>query len=311
MKTPIAILCGDLHLSQHAPPARARGDWFAAMARPLHELRDLSEGMKVPILCTGDVFDKWNPPPELINFAIRNLPRMYAVPGQHDLPYHIGADVDKSAFGTMVQVDRIRKLDWNSHVAESQALIDGAFVYGFGWGTEIPNFSEYFAKEKLHKLLRVAIVHAYCWQEDFAYTGASNKSHVKNWAKLFDQFDVVAFGDNHKGFIYAPTKGPVIMNCGGFMRRKSDEKDRRPMVGILYADGSIDPHYLNTKGEVFDESESVKVKERDNDEIENFVQRLSEVEPETFDFAGALRRWLEENKTTEGVRQMILESIAK
>ena len=115
----IALLVGDIHLSAKAPLCRAKEpDWFEAMARPLMELVDLqkqigkeSDGIP-PILCAGDVFDRWNSPPELINFALEYLPpQMYSIPGQHDLPNHNYNEIDRSAYWTLVAANKITNVE--------------------------------------------------------------------------------------------------------------------------------------------------------------------------------------------------------
>ena len=108
----VAIACADIHLQHTAPICRSgEPDWYAAMARPLEELRGLQENYDCPILCAGDVFNHWNNcPPELINWAIKHLPKMYAIPGQHDLPQHRLDDVRKSAYWTMVEAGVIENL---------------------------------------------------------------------------------------------------------------------------------------------------------------------------------------------------------
>ena len=99
----IAIFAADLHLSLKAPIWRStEQDWFEAMLRPLVELRTLATLHNCPIVYAGDIFDKWNSPPELINFAIEHLPKGHAIPGQHDLPLHNYEDIRKSAYWTLV-----------------------------------------------------------------------------------------------------------------------------------------------------------------------------------------------------------------
>ncbi len=79
-----AIFVSDIHLSAKPPALRhLEPNWFEAMARPIREMRRLAEKLDVPVICGGDIFDFWNPPAELISFAIQELPKLYAVPGQH------------------------------------------------------------------------------------------------------------------------------------------------------------------------------------------------------------------------------------
>ena len=83
----IALLCSDIHLSLNSPICRGldRERWFETMAHYLKKLKDIAKDHAVPIVCAGDVFDKWNSPPELINFALKHLPEMYAILPNHNL----------------------------------------------------------------------------------------------------------------------------------------------------------------------------------------------------------------------------------
>jgi len=82
-----AILCSDLHLREDTPICRT-DDYKAAQAKKVEWLQHLADTHCCPILCAGDVFDNWNISAEMATWAIENMPTMYAIPGQHDLPSH-------------------------------------------------------------------------------------------------------------------------------------------------------------------------------------------------------------------------------
>src|SRR5574340_1610341 len=75
----VAILCSDIHLSHRPPLARAcEDDWYGVQAGYLQQVFTLAgdvgkpRGMRgVPIVIAGDIFDKPQPPVELVNFALR------------------------------------------------------------------------------------------------------------------------------------------------------------------------------------------------------------------------------------------------
>jgi hypothetical protein len=118
---PIAVLCSDIHLSLKQPPCRA-DDWLSVQKGYLVQLKSLAcaakelwlgnrntTGRPIPILCAGDIFDKWNSPPELIRFALEHLPDgMICVPGQHDLPNHSFEEIHRSAYGVLREAGKIR-----------------------------------------------------------------------------------------------------------------------------------------------------------------------------------------------------------
>ena len=104
-----AIAISDLHLTLNTPSCRAEKDWLEVMSGYFQQVKDYHQqvegipyGNVVPIICAGDVFDRPNPPIELVNWAIRTLPTMYSVPGQHDLVHHNLSDIKKSAYWTLV-----------------------------------------------------------------------------------------------------------------------------------------------------------------------------------------------------------------
>ena len=115
MKKPhrIAILCSDLHLSLQRPACRADDDWMGVQAGYLNQLKQLAVDSNysfgtLPIAFAGDLFDKWNVQPELINFALEHLPDgMICVPGQHDLPNHRLDQVHRSGYGVLVAAGKI------------------------------------------------------------------------------------------------------------------------------------------------------------------------------------------------------------
>lgn len=297
---PIAVLCADLHLSLLPPPARAEEpNWFAAMARPLHELGRLARQEDVPILCAGDVFHRWDAPPELINFALAHLPPMYAIPGQHDLPYHNHEDLDKSAFGTLVRAGKITLLS-----PDRPTLLPGGFAWGFGWNTPITPL----AQDTPFSGVAIAVVHAYCWQHKASYQGADEGAHVRAFRDRLFGYDAAVFGDNHKGFL-KEFPGLTLFNCGGFMRRRTDEAGSSPMVGLLYDNGRVRPYPLDTSHDKFSQATPTVQQEHEAAEIEAFVRRLGETQPESFDFAAAVVHFIEAHEVAPGVKQILLEAI--
>jgi len=133
MSNVIAILCSDIHLCHTPPVARsAEPDWYVAMERQLDELRAVAEQHGAPIVCAGDIFDRWNSPPELINFAIQSSPKMHSIPGQHDLPHHRYEDMQRSAYWTLVAAGVLTDLGTVPKVVSNWLA-----VHPFPWGFPI------------------------------------------------------------------------------------------------------------------------------------------------------------------------------
>lgn len=302
----VAIACADIHL-QHTAPACRTGEpnWYKAMARPLDEMRALAEKYEIPILCAGDVFNIWNSGPELINWAIKHLPKMYAVPGQHDLPQHRLDDVRKSAYWTLVEAGVIENLPISIPM-----YLEGSFstAYGFPWGVPIelaPEPEPDTATQARQHDLKIAIAHQYRWIKGHCYTGAQTNARVSMAQGLTD-FDVVIFGDNHSGFLTKVGSKTTVFNCGTLMRRKSDEAYYQPQVGLIYSDGCVVPHLLDTSEDQLDstkkeapETETVRM------DVREFLGQLTNLSKTSLDYQFAIERYIEDNEVGEATKQIL------
>lgn len=297
----IAIVCSDIHLS-HKPPLARSGepDWYAAMARPLSELRGLHSDYGVPVVIAGDIFDRWNSPPELIRFALDNLPKgAWVIPGQHDLPYHDYGSLNRSALGVLIKAGWVNLLPPDGQVPFKVTNGQAQFrVTGFAWGMPIqPSISKIG--------LQVAVIHAYCWKQGNSYYDAGEESNVKSFFSQLKGYDVAIFGDNHTPF-EAKSGSLRIFNCGGFMRRKSDEANLRPSCGLLHADGRITRHYFDISQDVLERTTDDSPNPMDSSEIEAFVKSLTKLDCDPLDFAAQLRI-VTEKESRSHVQQILRE----
>lgn len=291
----IAIFCSDFHLTETAPPARsAEPDWMEAQDRMLRQLVVLAGSHVCPIICAGDLFDRHNPSPALINWTIDHLPKMYAVPGQHDLPHHRYEDVDRSAYWTLVKAGMI--IDLNV-----KTWCDFRF-YGFPWevGVREPRISDVSK--------RVAVSHRFVWTKTTGYSGAPDTGTVKAIAKLYEGYDVAVFGDNHQGF----SKGgvPAIFNCGCLIRRKANERGYKPRVGLLRGDGTVDSHFLDISEDVWadqpdDEPDMPEMVE----DLRDFIAELKDSSVDVVDFEESVNRWMAEHDCSDPVRKILKEVV--
>jgi hypothetical protein len=288
----IAILCSDIHL-QHRPPAvRAAEDWYDAMRRPLLELKALQKKYDCPVICAGDVLTHWThpqSPPELINFAIQHLPKMHAIPGQHDLPHHSLKEIRRSAFWTLVEASVIVPA-WSVCRASSQLI-----VHGFPWGAS-------FDKCRRENLpgMHIAAVHKYVWIEGCGkFPGAPEDGHANEVRKNLRGYDLIVSGDNHMPFSFGK-----IWNCGSLMRRTVSEKQHKPRVGLLHDSGKVESHYLMTEHDVFIEQE-----EEQMNISSEFVEELKTLVSDSIDFEGAVRKCAQTAR--QPVRDIMLEALGE
>jgi DNA repair exonuclease SbcCD nuclease subunit len=290
----IALLIADIHLSQKAPVARSsEGDWYVAMERYLKQVRELKRiNGDCAILCAGDIFDKWNAPPEVINFALDKLPDdMICIPGQHDLPLHNIGDISKSAYWTLKKVGKIIHIGTGMKVS-----IPDFVVWGFPYGSQVVQY------EGKDSRVKIAMVHDYCWIQGSDYPGAPKEKRLGYRSKSLAGYDVSVFGDNHKGFSVGP-----VFNCGALIPRSSDESNYRPRVGMLHDDGVVITHTLDTTEDCWlvDDS-SLRQEQEDDVGLKNLVTELNELEQSTLDFRQAMKRYLA-GKIEEDVKKVLLE----
>ncbi len=276
----LAILTSDFHLSHNVPVARSsESNWYEAMKRPLDELKSLAEKYRTPIICAGDVFDKWNSPPELINFAIDVLPMMYTIPGQHDLPNHRLDEIDRSAYWTLVKAGKIKHLEkWEFFQSDKLS------ISAFAWGEEIlPHDQD---RQPENDRIQLAVVHHYLYtNKSNSYPGVSKENHISRI--YLKGFDAAVFGDNHISHL-TETSEISIFNAGTLMRRKIDEINYKPQVGLLHDDGSITPHYLDTSEDKFIDIEEARGKEQLEIDADEFLKELKGLGSDSLDFRHAV-----------------------
>lgn len=306
----LAILLADVHLSLKPPIWRsAEPDWLEAQARPLNEVKLLQQKYGCPVICAGDIFDKWNSSPELINFALANLPdSMYTIPGQHDLPNHQYSDIHRSAYWTLVGAGKIISLPQNSFLT-----LPNITLWGFPFGNELEGCLGLEGRLSNGDELCVAIVHSYVWIDGYSYPNApEDKKFGKRISGIKDNkwlgYDVVVYGDNHKGFLTQVEK-TQIFNCGTLMRRKSDEIDYIPQVGLLLDTGVVIPHFLDISKDEY----IAEAKERVEPLLEmgDFFDELGKLGKTALDFKEAMKEFLRTPSVSSEVKQIIFDAMEK
>lgn len=297
-KQVIAITCSDVHLS-HAPPlARsAEPDWYAAQKRPLDELRELMIKHKCPLIIAGDIFDRWNPPLELVNKALVDLPPAFCVVGQHDLPHHRYEDIKKSAYWNLVEHGKIRNLEPGKPMA-----VDNMVLWGFPYGFPVTPCD----KPIKEFCVNVAVVHAYLWTKTTGYPGADPAKRLKACRKNFQGYEAVVVGDNHRGFLNGR-----VCNNGTLMRRKADERDYVPQVGLIHADGSISRTSLDCSKDRFLEPEELASAVTAGLDLSDFIETLEGMGDAALDVDEMVSRCLEKMKASETVKTAVLKAFSK
>lgn len=292
----ISLFCSDLHLSHNAPVFRSNEpNWYEAMLRPIEELKNLQREYDCPVFCAGDIFDKWNAPAQLINFALKNLPEMYAVPGQHDLPDHSLKEVEKSAFWTLVQAGKIKLL--SSNFTKAFFLTPNTHVSGFAFGEKIVSGQ---SNRNLH---HIAIIHQYNWIPKCNYIGARTENLVSTDRKEFEGYDLVVSGDNHQWF-KAKTKSGIFWNCGSLMRRHANEKHYFPTVGMLTENGQMFGYDLSISSDKYIEVDDKREEAKEMD-LQKLVKSLRSLNSSKTDFVKTVEEFMQKYGSDEEVQKIM------
>lgn len=289
------ILGADFHFSHQVPTTVPnREEWYATMGRRLDELKSLSREYNVPIVCAGDFFNSWNEPPELINFIISKAPQFYGVPGQHDLPHHSIEDIGKSAYWTLVEAKVIHNLFLNHPVPTTYCNL-----HGFPFGKEIKPL-----KSPHDFAVEVAVIHKYLWISGKGYKDAPKENRLKKWKRNLRGYDIAVVGDNHQSF-QTMCGNCRVFNTGPLFRRRSDEMQIRPSVGLLHFDKTITRHYFDTSK---DKHVANAIIEGERINMGEVISELTSLGDKSLDFDEAVRQAMDKMKVSKGVRHAILEA---
>ena len=288
----IVIFVSDIHLQSKVPPLRYNEEnWYAAMARPLKVLRDMADATHAPVVCAGDIFTRWNSSPELINFALENLPDgMYAIPGQHDLPEHSVDEISRSAFWTLVMCGKIKPIGKCTCIRENPTV----WATGFAYGDDVEKFP---SSDPACNVFHIAVAHEYVWIPGHQFDVADKSKNLRSVISRAHEgkwlgYDAVVFGDNHNGFITKVYNTPVI-NCGALMRRHSNEIDYKPFFGMMYENGTIEKYYLPQGGEKVMPLAKTEEAEAHELNTENLFEEMKSLSNKAYDFGVAIQRFLD------------------
>ncbi len=295
----IAVFASDIHLCHTPPVAREHEpNWYDAMLRPVMQLQAIVDETGAALFYAGDIFDRWNAPAELINWALAYLPPGWAIPGQHDLPQHNYGDIRRSAYWTLVAAGKLVNM-----IPGDPYRTNGWAFYGYPWKHPIVPLH---ANEHT-----CAIVHAYIWGEGSGYKDAPEEQRITAYASQLEGYDVAVFGDNHIGFL-GQCGATRVLNNGGFMRRRTDEVHYRPHVGLLLRDGTVIRRELDCTEDILTVNADIKIMEfaAEIGGAADFIRELGALGAGGgMDFREAVRQYCNTQTISDRARKALLSSI--
>jgi predicted phosphodiesterase len=269
----------------------------------MHQLRNLHlKHNKAPIFIAGDLLNAWNCSPHLLSHIMlwfRELP-VFAIPGNHDVPHHNYFDLPKSGYWTLVEAGTINHL-----TPGGTHTIGNVVIHPFPHGHSVTPCSW---KDKSSLCFHVALIHDFFYTKSTGYPGAPEANRYSAWTKRIEGYDVAVWGDNHQPVLLKPEGKTICLNCGTFIRRHSDEKDVKPGVGMLWSDGTVTRHLLDTSKDMWlrVDEEITKVEKCLELDLAEFARDLSNMDTERMDYARTVLQWIKKSDTPDRVKEIIL-----
>ncbi len=300
MKNVDFIVCSDIHYRENIPVSRV-DDYFQEQRNKIMFIKALQERHGCPVLCAGDVFDKWRISPEFESWAIDCWPdKFITIPGQHDLPQHNILNFPKSSLHVLKVADKaiVINYDFERHYED----IDGLLISGFPWGAE-PE------KAPKNKKFKVALIHTLTVEDDSDFlVEMAGATPAKELMRLLSGYDLIVSGDNHKRFI-RETEKQLLINPGSMMRMKADQYSHEP--GVYLVNKNLEYEFVKfpfMKKEVITR-EHIEKEEKRDERIEAFVKRIDTDYSISLSFEENLEAFIAKNKTRKGVKDIIWEAV--
>ncbi len=245
---PLALVCSDLHLSPGPPAARIEeSDWPRAMKSQMLWLFEQAKKYNVPLVIAGDIFDKAIADSRFISSVIAlfqqcDMP-IYAVPGNHDLPYHSYTNRHESAYGILEIVSVIQNIDQTITYKIADKTVT---LHGYYWNRPFSDPPPFDAD-----YLNIAVIHKYVYDTNTGHVGADLSSRCDNQLSAMPcSYDFLVYGDNHTPF-HKVSPNTTLINCGSFFRRSQSDKNLKPAAYLLKSDRSFETIYVPLEGQTF------------------------------------------------------------
>ncbi|MFA5152430.1 MAG: metallophosphoesterase [Clostridia bacterium] len=294
---PSAILCSDIHLREReANPVCRLDSYWDAQWKKLDFISELQQEYDCPVLCGGDLFDKWKPSPELLSKTMEHLPDDFmSIYGQHDLPQHNFELRHKSGIFTLEMARDLNTLGYFENHKNVKFQ-----VYGCNWKESPPT-------EVDSRVKNILVWHIGTYQGKEPYPGCSDPK-AGTLLRKYPQYDLILTGDNHKPFV-EEFEGRLLVNPGSMMRMDADQIDHKPRVYLWYAEtNTVEPVYLPIEKNVISREHLTIQTEKEN-RMEAFISQIDTNWEITLNFEDNLVEYEKVNKTRKPIMDIIFKAL--
>ena len=94
------------------------------------------------------------------------------------------------------------------------------------------------------------------------------------------------------------------------MRRKSDEIDYKPQVGLLYSDGTVEPHYLDiSKDKHLTIEQGKDLIEQSTIDFRRFAKEMASLGDTELDFKEMWKQYCQINKVSKVIDNIVWDAM--
>ena len=252
------IYCSDLHLREDRPICRKDEDWIMTQRLQLRFIANTAAKHNAVVLIGGDIFHRPQVPDYIKNMLIIEFLglEVYAIAGQHDLPWHMLEKMDQSSFGVLRNSGVIKDPTFcgYAHYGQEPIVMDGMTVI----------HESIFATAKD------------CPPGMKAYTAV----------EIFDKYPGVKWilsGDIHAGF-REKQQGRYLIMGGCMNRQASDMIDYEPKIWFIDTDTDEIRPILVPDDVSMVTDVHIQNKEEREDRIAAFVTSIKDSKTVSLDF---------------------------
>jgi predicted phosphodiesterase len=291
-KKPSAIITADIELRIHPPVSRIDNYWETLTGK-IKWLSDLQKKYNCPIFDGGDLFDKrykQSPSHFLIQWAIKNIPTIYSVPGNHDLPGKTIDNYDNSAMASLQAAGKVFGIGESFCSANNNSF----YLYRIPYGQELKEPEEIPETD-----FRVVLFHGMVYDNNPPFPGCEGWEK-KEVLRKFPNFDLIVTGDNHQTFT-GKLKNTLLVNAGSMMRNDADQEDHRPCVFLWYPEEfRVEQVFYPIKQGVLSREHLDKQQDKET-RISAFVEKLGQQVVEGINFEKNLEQFLLKNNVNQRI----------
>ena len=275
------ILCADLHLRADRPRCRKDNDWLLTQSKQLQFISNQARENICPILIAGDIFHTAQVPDILksIFTEVFNDIKVYAIAGQHDLPWHSWEKLKYSSFGVLLSSRRIR-----------EPLCDYA----------------HYNKDFVHNDDDVLVIHDLIFESEKQIPPNVKAKTAKETLNSNKSYKWILCGDNHHGFHFEE-KGRHVIMAGCMNRQAADMKDYIPCIWLIDTDTDMVTQIPIPDDVEMVEDEYIKEAHEREDRIASFIETIKGTKKISLDYMENVKSAMTSNNFSIKEEQIILE----